>query len=97
MAHQKATCYTEGVSISVRQLIRNAWAQLTGRSPDYSGANVPWEDRVPRRRRGGPPEEDALVPTDPPKMPPRTSATALPRPEPENWDVDALGRPVPDE
>jgi hypothetical protein len=44
--------------------------------------------------RGGPPPEDTLVPTGPPKTPKPSSSIALPVPKPEELDMDAIGRPL---
>lgn len=90
MTKQRLRATPKRMPTTLREQIRKAWAQLRGRAPDYG--TVPWEEREPRRRRRGPPEEDALVPTGLPETPPRSSATALPLPEPESWDVDALGK-----
>jgi hypothetical protein len=89
---QKTICYTDDV---VHERIAQAWVQLFGRTRDYG--LIEEGEPKPRRRRRGPPPEDALVPTGHPKTPPLSSATALPLPEPENWDVDALGKAIGEE
>jgi hypothetical protein len=71
---------------SFRRRLRSLWTIVRGRRR--------------RRRRGRwwrrrPPPEDALVPVGPPKKPPLAGAVALEPPEPEQWDVDAYGRPLP--
>ena len=48
--------------------------------------------RPPRPPRD--PRDKALVPVGPPKRPRPSSAIALPLPEPEEWDVEAIGRSI---
>jgi len=76
---------------TLRQRLRDMWALMRGRVPEYAEGDEPPR----RRRRGGPPGEKALVSAGPPKKPLPSSAVAL-LPEPEIRDVEAIGRD-PDE
>jgi hypothetical protein len=66
----------------VRKRLRRAWRKIR-RRPDFE-----WPDLGP----GEDPFEEALVPLGPPPKPLQSGAVALPRPEPDEWDVDAYGR-----
>jgi hypothetical protein len=80
---------------SLRERLANMIRMTFGRPPKYA-EGLPADDDPPWRPPK-PPDEKALVPLGPPKKPRPSSAVALPLPEPEVRDVDAIGRPLPDE
>lgn len=78
---------------SLRERLIDMVRIMFGRPPKYA-EGVPdergWESP-------GPAEEEALVPIGPPRKPRPSSAVALPLPEPEVRDVDAMGLPLPED
>jgi hypothetical protein len=78
---------------SLRKRLVDMVRIMFGRPPKYA-EGVPDE---PGWEPPGPHEEKALVPIGPPRKPRPSSAVALPLPEPEIRDVDAIGLPLEDE
>jgi len=78
-------------SPSTWQRLKSMWRIMRGRDelvPEYYVH--PGEPPPPHRE--GPPRHGALVPVGPPKRPRPSSAEALPLPEPEVREIDAVGR-----
>jgi hypothetical protein len=67
------------------------WATLRGRAPDYGAFGEEWPPG------NGPQEDDALVALGPPRRPRPSSAVALPLPDVEPEDAEAVAREFDDD